>query len=296
MPREFDLFQATEDHMTRSRLSLPRGIHYYPSEASVTWVDSHENPCVSGSCLRKSFFRATGREGAEGYDAYMQWIFALGKAVEKILVEEWKQMGILVANNIRFYDAEHNISGEVDVIVRDHKGNNVCIEAKSFYGYYAEKEICGNYKKQGRPKDSHLLQLLVYLYKCRDHFPYGKLMYKARDSDKRAEFDVKLHDVEGGLTRFSVNGVLDYRFTIEDIFSRYKLLDDHVKSMTIPENDFELVWDAEKVERKFQLGEVGKTKYNNWKSKKEKLGDWQCRYCNYTKVCFTRGKPNIITD
>ncbi len=688
MPQQksFNLVTLTDKHMTREGIYLPREAHWYPSEASVAWEDSHGIARVSGNCMRKSFLRYTGLLKAEGVDAYTQWIFALGKAVENILVEQWKQMGIWHSNNVKFYNAEYNISGEIDCILRepetgrlfavecctpdslildadyqlypfehfqssdviDQHGNSnqvaniqikdvsnipiyslhgkfdgllggfteehpiivakvrvsrylsnkkkrtyhfestsikpasqvtrgdyVCIpkarfgeilcetyqdfvsqkmwpylvendlvfparkipsnykpipnkirnlsdfywllglylaegscskhavyfslhqketkiiariqqivqslwgldigirhlkdsrtkqpsnginieicsialrtlfksiipgntlkrtkriyyhklvsdpqlldqllrgawlgdgcyaskrqyrlttavptlayfyfqvaarlgfsprvkkynqqsyfnsdhiyavewgtggnkhnieplidagtfwcykvkkitsrlysgkvynleclpdhtytvgtiathNCKSFYGYYATKEIMGNRQGPGRPKTSQLLQTLIYLYECKHLFPFGKMIYYARDSGERKEFTIELqHEAlpEGKvISRPVIDGLVDYRFNVEDIYSRYRQLSEYVMNSIMPQNDYEISWSAEKIEQRKELGEVSKSAYDDWKKGKGKVGDWQCRYCPYQDFCWDKhGQPKDIT-
>ena len=298
--RKFDLVKLTEDHITRQKVFLPRGRHFYPSEASVSFVDNHRIRRTLGSCLRKCFFRLTGMEGGSAPSAYSEWIFLQGIGIENILVEQWKQMGIWVNNSIRFYNEEYNVSGELDAILRDpNTGELIVLEAKSYHGYMAAKDIEGSFNQAPKPKDPHLLQLVIYLYFFQHMFPYGKLFYKARDSDGRQEFDVELRKISENQTRVIVNGVVDQRFFVEDILDRYKLLDQNIREMKIPPNDFELVWSTEKIERLNSLGEIAKTKYADWQKKrkgKDKIGDYMCNptYCPYSKVCWdSRGNPNI---
>jgi len=284
----YDLIKSTDEHMTRSRLYLPRGTHYYPSEASVVWTDQHDIVRVGGQCLRQSWYRLCADIEGSKHDAFTQWIFALGSAVEQILVEQWKQMGVWVANNIKFYDQERNISGELDVVLSEPDGTLFGVEVKSFYGYHGTKKIIGNKSTIGRPKTSQLLQCLVYVDLCRklELADYFKLVYYARDSAARREFNIRLIE-DGEFLRPTINDVIDYRFTMQDIYDRYTELDEYVKSKVVPPRDFEKVWSPGKVEKRRSLGEVAKTTYEKWQKKpaNNPIGDWQCRYCAYSEFC-----------
>ena len=275
--------------MTKPRVSFPRNTFFNPSSSSVRFIDQHGNSKVEGTCLRQSYYRYTGADGLPT-DAYSEWIFRLGHHVEAILVEEWKQMGIWVANNVKFYDKEHDISGEIDVLLCDPETQQLILtEVKSFYGYYATKEICGNTKQAGKPKVSHLLQLLIYLDVCKRYgiLDYAKLVYYARDAAKRAEFDIDLIQ-DGEHLRPSINGVIDYRFTMAEIYDRYDELQGYLERKELPPADFELKFDAEKVKRLFDLNEVSKTAYENFQKSPDKnpVGDWQCQYCSYKHICW----------
>lgn len=287
----YKLVKATDDWMTRSRISLPRGIHFYPSEGSAKWTDSNGVIRIAGACLRKSYFRCTGAKTDGPNTPYTEWIFALGKHVEEILVEQWKQMGIWVANNLKFYDPVRNVSGEIDVVLSDPDGKPFGVEVKSFYGYQSTRDICGNKSVQARPKTSQLMQTLIYVDQCKDKLDYFKMVYYARDSAARNEFDITLtFDAEKKVHRPTINGIIDYRFTLEDIYNRYDQLAQYILDEEVPAPDFELVWDPEKVEQRKALKEVSKTAYEKWQKNPGKypIGDWQCRWCNYSHQCWPK--------
>lgn len=291
MSVKYSLIKATDEWMTRSRISLPREPHFYPSEASATWIDQHGIKRVGGACLRRCYYRYTSSAKPDPSTPYSEWIFALGKAVEEILVEQWKQMGIWVANNLKFFDKKRNISGEIDLVLSEPDGTLFGVEVKSFYGYQATRDLIGNKKVKPAPKTSQLMQTLIYVDQCKD-LEYFKMVYYARDSANRTEFDITLVQ-DGEHKRPCINGDIDYRFTMDDIYDRYEILMEYVKSNEPPPRDFELVWDAEKVEKRRAIGEVAKTTYEKWKKnpKKNPIGDWQCRYCPFAGECW--GKQNI---
>jgi len=294
MPQhKVNLIPLTDAWMTRPRISKPRKPAFYPSEASAVWKDSLGVTRTAGACLRSAWYRVTGvPDGFEVLpnDPYTEWIFALGKAVEVILVEQWKQMGLWVANNVEFYDPVKKISGEIDVILCDpsERSKLYGVEVKSFYGYQGTKEVCGNKSTQARPKTSQLMQTLIYA----DQFPeldYFKMIYYARDSANRNEFDITITN-DGGVRRPTIDGIIDHRFSMEDIYSRYRELDEYIEAQVMPPADYELHWDAEKVEQRNSLGEVAKTRYADWKKNPSRnpMGDWQCSYCRYKNICWPR--------
>jgi hypothetical protein len=290
----FSLIASTDKHMTRERLSPPRQPHCNPSASSVIWTDSHDRRMVAGSCLRQSFLRSTGNIKGTTPSVHTMWIWELGKSVENILVEQYKQMGIWFANNLKFYNEEYNLSGEIDAVLKDPDGNLFFAEIKSFYGYYAARQIIGGPRVgPGRPKTSQLLQTLVYLNEFKDTFPYGKMIYYARDSEKRAEFDITLEEEVPGVTRPVINGVTDVRFTIEDIYARFKDLQHHIENNVLPEPDFKIKYSAEEIEAGFQYGDISKTAYEKWQKGKGTVGDWQCRYCDFERICWNRNGERV---
>jgi hypothetical protein len=291
----YNLFQATDEYITRPRFYTERERRFYPSEASVQVTDEHGDLITHGNCLRASYLRCSGDFEGVPYDARAQYIFAQGKMIEEALIRWWKEMGIWVANNVKFLDEENNISGELDVILAEPPDGQMYIgEVKSFYGYHAEKELFGSKYKAGFPKTSQLLQLLVYLNHFEDRLPYGRMIYFARDSVKRRTFKVELEH-EGSVTYPKVEGKVVRQFSVEDIINRYKLLQIHLDSDTVPPKDFELVYPDSKIEDFYQKGKIGKTKYQKWEKAKttgsklkraDQIGDWQCSYCKFREVCW----------
>lgn len=286
---KFDLVKATDEHMCRPRVSFPNSGFFYPSEASVTWTDSFGEERVAGTCLRAAYLRLTSKAIPIQTTPYAEWIFALGKQVENILVEQWKQMGIWVGNSLKFYDQIRKISGELDVIIQDPTTKEfICCEIKSFYGYQATRDLIGNKKVSPSPKTSQLLQTLIYADQCKNIISYCKMIYYARDSAARTQFDIRLIKNENGTHSPSVNGIIDPRFTLEDIYSRFKLLEHYIQTDILPPPDYEAEFSPEKVEKRKKLGEVSKTAYENWQKNPSKspIGDWQCSYCSFRKFCW----------
>lgn len=289
----FDLIKMTDKHMTRlSALHATRAATFYPSEASVSFMSSYGLPKVEGTCLRKSFFRLTNGDKGIPPDSYSEWIFALGRKVEEILVEQYKQMGIWVDNNVKFVIPDHNISGEIDVLVRNPETGGLWIlEIKSLYGYHATRDVIkGTKTRKPWPKIPNLLQTMIYADYFQDQIEGIKLVYYARDSAGRRAYDVSLtEDSSTGKHYACVNGVIEPRFTLEDIYSRYEDLALAIETQAVPPNDFQLIYSDEKIETLFSAGELGKTTYEKWKKGKETIGDWQCTtYCPYRKVCWEK--------
>jgi hypothetical protein len=291
----FSLIELTDQFMTRKQITFPRQFHFRPSEASCRWIDPQGEVRIAGTCQRAVFFRATGTVPGGSHSPYTEWIFALGKAVENILIEQWKQMGVWVANSVEFYWPEYNIKGELDCIVHEPGTNRMIVcEVKSFYGYQASRDLMGNTKVGAKPKTSQMLQTLVYLYRFQDMFPYAKMIYYARDSANRTEFDISLVKEGENQTRAAINGVIDTRFYVENILARYREVEQDIALGNVPPPDYELSWDDEKVRHRYDMGEVAKGTFEKWEKAKSKgkeaeiIGDWQCSYCQYKNVCYNQ--------
>lgn len=294
----FNLLKMTESHLARPRLPILRAEALYPTEASVELEPNPDGtPNVIGTCQRAAWYRNKAIGIPAPYSAYTHWIFNMGKSVEISLIELWKQMGIWVDNSIRFYNKEYNISGELDCIVYDPETMKPCLtEIKTYSGYEATKHIVGNKSQQGAPKDEHLLQILVYLALHKHIFTYGKLIYLDKTSTSgNAEFDIAIV-TEGNNTYPTINGVVNRRFSIEQIFERYKKLAANIANNTLPDRDYEIEYSIEKIQRLYSQKEISKSKYLLWQKGKAKPGAWQCRYCGFSEQCWNKPKQQQEED
>jgi hypothetical protein len=286
---DFDLFKFLDTHITRARFEPNRcNDHLYPSEASVKFIDKYGDEVTEGGCLRASFFRVNGFE-KKPHPAYTQWIFEMGNRVEQMIVDKIKESGIWVDNNIKFYNEEFNVSGEIDLLIAEPPtGVVVPCEIKSCYGYFAKKEIIGNTKQKGQPKLNQLVQLLVYLHEFRDQFPYGRMVYFFRDTTERKSFKIELHQ-DGKLIYPVVDGDIK-NFTVNNIFARYKELQHYIDNNEVPPKDYELDYPEAKIHDFAKKGKVGKTKYQAFQKGKlkpyEHIGDWMCSYCGFSNHCY----------
>lgn len=288
----YDLIAATDAHLTRDKFYQQSGSsgNFRPSEASVRVVDEHGDERTEGGCLRASYFRLSDEYERAKNSARSEFIFMQGKSIERDFINTWKEMGIWVDSNVKYYDHENNISGELDTILKEPDGTPYIVECKSCYGYMAKKEIIGNWKNSGFPKMSHLLQTLVYLnYWHTRGLNKARIVYLFRDSVDRRTFLIELHK-EGDLIYPKVEGLVIRSFTVNDIISRYKFLSTCLKAEIVPERDYDLQYPDEKIEDFFKKGKIGKTKYDKWKKgklgKHEYIGDWNCGYCSYKSICY----------
>lgn len=291
-PRGIDLAKALDSFVTRQKFNLRNEGDgwWHPSEAAVEIVNAYGEAEVLGTCGRKAYLRAVGGfERVSEPDVYVTWTTYHGSQIEKMITELCEQMGIWVANSVPFHNREHNVKGEIDLVIQEPGFDRPSgAEVKSFYSYEATKQIIGSKRPptRGRPKDNHLLQAATYLYFFRDKLARMKLFYFARDSSKHREFNLTLHDDEHGITHLAIDDVIEKRFTINDILQRFQYLSHCVAEKNPPPKDFVLVWDVAKVELERARGNISDTKYNNWKKGRQTIGDWNCGYCSYKQVCW----------
>lgn len=318
--KEFCLIDAENKYLESSHGLSIRRQGLYPSEASVVeHIDGKK--VVRGKCLREAYYRALELPPTNPGGASLMMKADLGKAAEEMTIMKWKEMGIWVANNIKFFDKDRAISGELDAVIclPDNRDYKIGIECKSHYGNYSNEEVCGKYRKgrkkkdgsyvanqkpvriAGQPKISQFLQSVQYSHKYINEL--GKLdeyrmYYIERGDGHRNEFRVGAEKQSNGKHRCwyeQVPGpywtVFDsgrkyYDFHIEDIYDRYTFLLECLKKRELPPRDYSFEpYDDEMMEWAYKNNEVGVTKYNAWKKKGEKYTYWRCEYCSQLDRC-----------
>ncbi len=63
-----------------------------------------------------------------------------------------------------------------------------------------------------------------------------------------------------------------------------------------PPAEYQYQYSPDKIELLNQRQLIGKTRYNAWKAKKkgaDRIGDWQCLYCPFKKMCVPLQRPNL---
>ena len=300
--------------MAEAPLETQRLPTFYPSAASCI---NEENGQVIGTCLRAQWFRCKGYEESNPPGLYSQFIFAAGIMWEKWLTEQFKAAGLFLGSSLKHQDLKAYVSGEIDILIRDPDmpGKKIIIEAKTYGAgnYSAKRELVGMRAWQGKPaiqahpKDQNLLQAFLYLIWFKDQnvsktiIPY--LDRSCSGPDGNAEFHItyEVHNnrhypviqaykyVASGDTYVPVdNGrYVDRRVSFEGIMERYADLLASLKSDLPPPAEYKHVFTDEEVIQRFNDGDIAKTKYEKWQSDpaKNKIGDWQCSYCNHSDTC-----------
>ena len=192
-----NLKDATLKWMGRSQFRSKSKGTFWPSEASAEYINEYGEQCIMGKCHRAVYYRHKGYEVTDPPSPKSQIIFELGRQIENAMVEIWKQMGIWENNSLKWENKERNISGEYDVILKVN-GSPIGVELKSFYGYYANKQIAGHSSGRGankiwipgRPKDENLMQAALYCWNEFDRIDGFKLYYVSRDKSDMYEFNI----------------------------------------------------------------------------------------------------------
>lgn len=337
-----------ESHLRKLRepaLGSPKQPTYWPSEASAIATNEYGEDEVLGACRRSTFFRYASSCHAyepEKYvwldelirlkkdlyvpeSDYMRFIWEMGSMFETYVINAAKTSKVFEQEQVPIYSREHNISGKIDLIVRDPFTDMLTpVEIKSVYGMGASKTIgtasMFSNGAMGTPKDSNLMQIALYdwLY-CsshRDLFEYSRLLYGGRDTGSFGEYRVasilnrNTNEIEifyKGIYPIEAE-TMKARFTVSSILNQFIYITDHLENLkTVPPKDFQAEYSPEKIQQLYERNLLSKTDKEQHEKhiarEKEReaaaisgekqrptikpviKGDWQCNYCSNKRLC-----------
>jgi hypothetical protein len=252
-----------------------------------------------GKCLRAAFYRCIETDRGCGPQPKLAMMGRFGKTAEIDAITRWKEMGLYVDNNVKFYNKELIVSGELDAVIHapDDPEYLIGYEIKTFYAWPAQKKVLGGKRPPvpGAPKTNQYLQSVLYAWQYKDIIDEYRMYYVERGSGERAEFVVGCEDngdcwweqVPGADWNLFKEGKVYAPFTMDDIIGRYKDLIQYVQNKKLPPRDYEGVWNDETIEYMYRNGELGKSYYDKWVKSpaKNPQGAWSCRLCDYRAQC-----------
>jgi len=262
---------------------------YHPSGASCIIKNEYDEEEVVGKCLRDSYWACKSVEKSNPMTARGVRITTVGKKIEEWEVQKYKEMGIWRGNNVKFFDQDHQISGEVDAFVEDSQTKSIIgVEIKTGYGYQFQSQVIGNDRRKGNPKPEHLMQVMLYENYFKD-IPLFKMVYIDRGNAARAEFNVTLDKSTGAAI---VDGKkYNERMTIPAILHRYEELGKCLEDGVLPPRDYQLQYSNEKIQFLLDSNRLSKKDAGIFtKTGKLETGDWRCSYCDYKDYCW-KGDP-----
>ncbi len=285
--RPASVLQQLDDHLINKISLETRQRHFYPTSASCIAPDG----TIIGACARKVVLEFWGYPITDPAKADMHYVWGLGKSVETMCLEWFKQMGIYKANAVRFYDPDFNLSGELDGVLCEAPGSKNLFgwECKSGHGnYFITNQITGKNGVPPAPKDENLLQVCVYL----DYFkqlPYFNLMYIGRDDCSRTEYIIRLTEIDGKkypqITRASGSTYIDKRISTAAIYNRYMDYALHASKDILPKADFKPIMTQEEVDKELEDGLISKAKHTRFTKGESLTTSWRCVYCQFKTYC-----------
>ena len=254
----------------------------WPSEASAELYDKRKNQ-IAGRCHRRSYFRMIGEQEQNKTDFRGLMKFFLGDVCEALVVDLTKAAGIHVANGVRIYSDDIQMSFELDLVVKDPTTNQgIIVENKSYSSFVKAQDL-----KAGKPALDNSIQALLYLnevrtgaalklwiQKCIEEkakaeaagdfqsrfakFQYtpenveslddgpliAKLVYEDRAECSTFEFEMAMwEDPFDGLHYPQIDGSIWKLFAVESVYERYKTL--------------QAYWEAARDQAMYQLDSQG---------------------------------------
>ena len=280
--------------------SLGKKPSFWPSQARAKNTNG-----VMGKCLRASYYEKTGVPRTEKTSDQLELMAYMGNMIEDGLIDMLKNMGMWKGNNIKFFDEENSISGEIDVIIETLNDETAMpelwnVECKSCSGYHINKEVFGYSSGRGanktfvigRPKIKHLMQASIYCAATKGKCKGTKLIYFSRDESRMKEFEITISERGEVL----VDGTVDKRFILSDIYESFQNLDSFLGSKTLPPKDYKYSYTDEQVESMFANGEISQTEKNNHMNGTRPYMDEECSYCMHRTKCQQDDKNVNETD
>lgn len=293
------------DDSTREKTS------HYPSGARVVQRDGR----VLGKCIRQQYYDWTLSEPGN-FDVSSLWKMDMGNAIHEWIGDKLDEEFKVVREYTVQYSPDflkNPIRGRIDNLVVPSDRKAFGVEIKSGYGRGITNRKDGI--KYAGPKDSHLLQALIYLYISRlpqeekalympideqsnrpfecPELDFMVLYYLARDNAYRCTYYV---DLINGEELCSKVGEMLSDERKEVIRGR-----DFVPIATDGKNVFiyedisfrEIVHSFMLVEKYIELKQLPARDYHlEFTLEDNKMlivnseSDWQCKYCNYARRCW----------
>lgn len=247
-------------------------------------------------------------------DIYMQWVWRAGELYEEHMINLAKESGVFIATQVPVFMPSLPLSGKLDLITINPVTHKYSIaEVKSVYGHGGNYTLgtpgARNKGELGTPRESNLMQIALYDWwfaSKDDAYEYSRLIYGARDTGRYAEYGIYTKDNESKETEIYYFGIAPNvtpptksPITINNILTQFKYVDDCLKSSTIPDRDYQLVYSQEKIQELYETKQLGKTdteryeKYQKYLSGESKRkikpvtkGDWNCDRCNFKNICY----------
>jgi hypothetical protein len=264
---------------SKSKDSFEHKDRLYPTFASV-FVNYGKYKRLEGKCLRAAFYHCIGSESVNNKSIQE----VLGEYVEDMLINMFKDQGILSDRAVRFSIDEYNIHGKLDAII-NIDSVQFGVEIKSIGGNnkWVNNQIFGSIYNKPYPKWQHLLQTIIYCYAFREKLDSGFiLLYIRRDTGECKEFLVSI-EIYNGEMYIAVDGNIDFRFKIKDILDRYKALATYIKENKTPPKEYMKIYPKENILSYYKLGIISKKQLDNYYI--EAFGDYCCKYCEYKDLC-----------
>lgn len=263
----------------KSKDSFEHRDRLYPSFSSV-FVNYGKYKKLEGKCLRAAYYNCIGTNAVN--NKTIQEV--LGEYVESMIIDIFKETGILVDKAVKFSIDDYNIYGKLDAII-SIDSVQFGVEIKSIGGNnkWTNNQIFGSIYNKPYPKWQHLLQTIIYCYAFREKLDSGFILYYIRrDTGESKEFLVSIEVYKGEMYA-AIDGNIDFRFKVTDILNRYKILYKYIEENKVPPKEYMKIYPKEDIVSYYKLGIISKKQLDNYYV--DAFGDFCCKYCEYKDIC-----------
>lgn len=296
---------------------------YHPSSASLEYTDSYGHKQVIGACLRQQYYKRT--QAPITNRGITDWKISsmLGDKFHEMLVEFIDEhgfhMGIQkLAAEQPFYNPMYDISGKVDMLIWDYTAHEMAgIEIKSVGEAKANKCL-------EEPAKEHVMQSMIYLDYYQTYIPKDQvrptkwyIWYLSRTENWSIkgkkhgsplamlwDYEVTL-DNQGDAVIETIRGKEKWPgFNINNIYKRYKDLDNYITSNTLPPRDYQEEYDEATILGMYKQNKLQYKKHKEpvekWIKKGMKpgelkltMGDFECAMCEFKEHCWRQSQQSI---
>lgn len=298
--------------------NLRKSTSLTPSAASVELTLQDGTKKVVGACHRQQFYKIKNYTEDNDSIVNIDWTLSaimgdhMHNMLNKIIDDYGFPMGIQrIANEHAIFDKNMNLSGRSDTIVWDvPKNEPIGIEIKSIGEFKAKKAM-------EQPIEEHVIQSVIYLDYYNRHIIQGQkkitkwfIWYISRTENWSIK--AKEHgspftmlwdfciELDNGVPIITLPRGVKQRWTdysVKNIYDRYHLLNDYIKTDTLPPRDYDIVYSEEKIMGLYKTNQITKktdiASIESWVKKgapagklKVEMGDIECSFCEYKKRCW----------
>lgn len=268
------------------RLGIEHRDKLFVTQASCNKLIAKGLTKLHGCCPRVAYYSCIGLSEKE-VKKERSIARRLGDYTEMMLLNIFKNAGVLEDKAVKFIVEDINLSGKLDAIVKIDD-ERIGVEIKSLSSNkWINNHIFGSQWNKPTVKIEHLIQCMVYLYAYIGDINKFYLVYLRRDNGEYKEFLIELALVDNKLYP-AIDGVVDYTLNCNDIIDNFKELKKCIDSDTVPKRGYMHLYSKEYAKLLYESKYM--TKYMYEKYQESPFGDMECSNCGYKDICIKDGE------
>ena len=276
---------------------------FYPSSASVEWIDDLGRRKVVGTCLRQQYYTICGIDETNPADIAGLLKMHFGNVYHDGIADLLRWSPLFLAAEKRMWrpyeEGRPSVSGRVDLFMLDEEtGTPIVGEIKTGGGYFFERnQIKGLKSVPAQPREGDVCQILTYLdFYGKYVVEKGFLYYIDRASCNTSQYLIRMDD--DGSAWIQGTNIAEYwrHINIPAIDSRWAHTQACLEAGQLPRRDYCLQFSNDELLVMYEEDELSKTDKGKVKKLIEKgydedqpiieKGDWNCRLCRFRDLCY----------